>query len=73
MAKKFYLRNDKKSLLQCQKSMGHILFDIGAIPEKYYHVYEKSVNMKPEIGQSHGQARHTLSVVWNQKGGFWYD
>jgi hypothetical protein len=29
--------------------------------------------MKPEIGQSGGQARKMLAAAENQKGGFWYD
>ena len=45
-----------------------MLFDMRAIPEGYYPVYEKCVNMKPRIGRGrkNGSARE-------QKGGFWYD
>ena len=35
MAKKFYLRNDKNLCFKAKRVWGYILFDIGAIPEKY--------------------------------------
>ena len=46
----------------------YMIFDMTAIPDRYYSFYEECVNMKPEI-----DLRSQCVWLWKLKGGFWYD
>ena len=50
--KKFYRKDVKNLYRYDRKRLTYIFFDMRAIPEEYYPLYEDCVNMKPRIGRA---------------------